>query len=85
MKKQKPMLATKDGERLFGVPFVGDKPIKGWRETDNMFVDSSGFGKPGEPALTIEQFYKQIKAGLAYGVTEAGQFQVHVGVFEKTN
>ena len=86
MRKQKPMLAKQNGvdmETLPKIPFVGDEPIKGWREIDNLFVDSSGFGQRGEPALTQGQFIELIKAGFGYGVTEAGQFQVRVGVFEK--
>jgi len=83
MKHKQPLQAIHDGERLIGIPFVGNKSFKKWREIDNLFVDSSGFGRSGEPALTIDEFHKQIKAGFAYGVTEAGQFQVNVGVFEK--
>ncbi len=80
MRKQ-PIQATKDGENLFNIPFVGTKLSKEWRKIDELFVDSSGFGQEGEPAITIKEFYLQIKAGLAYGVIEAGQFQVFVGVF----
>jgi len=88
METKKPMVAKVDGVNMTSlpkVPFVGNEPIKGWHEVDSLFVDSSGFGQRGEMALTQGQFIEQIKAGLAYGVTEAGQFQVHVGVFEKTN
>ena len=84
---KQPMLAKENGidmTSLPKIPFIGDKPIKGWRKIDSLFVDSSGLGQRGEPALTQGQFVKQIKAGLAYGVTEAGQFQVRVGVFEST-
>lgn len=86
MQTKKPMLAKENGvdmTTLPQIPFVGDKPIKGWREIDSLFVDSSGCGQRGEPALTIGQFVEQIKAGFGYGVTDAGQFQVHVGVFER--
>ena len=86
MKKQKPMLAKIDGvdmKSLPKIPFVGDEPIDGYHEIDSLFVDSSGFGQRGEMALTIDQFIEKIKAGLAYGVTDAGQFQVYVGVFER--
>jgi hypothetical protein len=86
MKKQKPMIAEVDGmdmESLPKIPFVGDKPIKGYREIDSLFVDSSGCGQRGEMALTIGQFLEKMKVGLFYGVTEVGQFQAHVGVFEK--
>ena len=86
MKLQKPMLAKENGvdmKTLPQIPFVGDEPIKGWREVDSLFVDSSGFGQRGEAALTVGQFIEQIKIGFGYGVIEARQFQVYVGVFER--
>ena len=84
MRKQ-PLQATKDCENMTGIPVVGTKPFKKWRKIDEFFVDSSGFGQPGEPALTIKEFLSKVKAGLAYGITEYGQFQLFVGVFEKKN
>ena len=80
---KQPIKAEKNGEHLFGIPSVNAKTCKGFKEVDSLFVDSSGFGEIGEAALTIDQFYAKVKAGLYYGVTDAGQFQVHVGVFEK--
>ena len=50
-------------------------------ETDRFFVDSSGWGQEDEPALTINQFLKKIKAGKYYAIIEAGQFQVYVGEY----
>ena len=47
------------------------------------FVDKSGFGSPGDPALTLQQFAALIRPGFGYGVIEDGQFQCHVGVFER--
>ncbi len=79
--RTQPIQATKDGENLTYIPFVGTKLFKKWRKIDDLFVDSSGFGQEGEPAMIVKEFYSQVKAGLAYGVTEAGQFQVFVGVF----
>jgi hypothetical protein len=49
-------------------------------------VDSSGFGQPGELALTGAEFFaaiRKIGPGKAYAIVEAGQFQVVVGVFER--
>jgi hypothetical protein len=48
------------------------------------FVDKSGFGAPGEPALNLEEFLDLIRPGYGYGVIEEGQFQVHVAVFERS-
>ncbi len=67
------------------IPDIGDNHPDGWELEEELFVDSSGFGDEGEPALTIDQFTKKIKAGYGYATIEQGQFQVHVGVFKKIN
>lgn len=77
-----PKIAKTDGQHLIGIGLI-EREQDGWNLVDELFVDSSGFGQPGEAALTIEQFYGRIKAGYGYGVVDAGQFQVYVGVFEK--
>ena len=81
------------------IPNLGDRVPKGWRRVDptiwydgrvrgvyeaGFFVDSSGFGGEHEPALTPRQFLEMAKPGYGYGIVEAGQFQVHIGVFETT-
>ena len=76
-------IAKQDGENLVDIPSINVEDYPEWELVEELFVDSSGFGQESEPALTIEQFYNQIKKGLGYGVIDAGQFQVHVGVFEK--
>ena len=68
----------------FPFPFLGSYIPKGWKLTKTYFVDSSGFGETGEAALTIHQFLGKIKSGAGYAVTEAGQFQVYIGEFERT-
>lgn len=48
------------------------------------FVDSSGFGQNGEPALNPERFVKEyLEPGFGYAIVEAGQFQVRIGKFKK--
>ena len=77
------------------IPFIGDYLPKGWERVEDengepltYFVDSSGFGTEGEPALTrrgfIAKIEKNIEAGKGYGyaLIETGQFQVYVGVFK---
>ena len=76
-----PKQAKIDGEALADMPSVDKNNCGNWNLIDTLFVDNSGFGQDDEPALTIDQFYKKIKAGYAYGVIDAGQFQVMVGVF----
>lgn len=78
----------------FPFPFLGDYSPPGWELSETYFVDSSGYGLPGEPALTAEQFRDTIRARLAeeaekggegqtlgWAVAEAGQFQVYVGEY----
>lgn len=47
-----------------------------------LFVDKSGVGRPGEPALTLDEFLEALRPGYGYAIVEEGQFQVYVGVFE---
>ena len=61
-----------------------------WAVNDKIwFVDSSGFGQPGEPALTAEQFAAELRSYVAdnpehgFAIIGIGQFQVHVGAFER--
>jgi len=75
-------VAERDGE-IQGVPLIGDYTPEGWQEVETLFVDISGFGSPGEPALTQEQFLSRVKAGFGYGLGECGQFQGYVRVFER--
>lgn len=67
----------------FPFPFIGDYDPPGWKLVDRHFVDSSGFGAPNEPALTISQFMNKIKEGLGYAILEAGEFQLYVGEYKK--
>ena len=79
----RPLVAETDKQHLIGIPTIGDYVPRGWKLVDTLFVDSSGFGERGEPALTMDAFYDLVRAGFGYAVVEAGQFQVHVGIFQK--
>jgi hypothetical protein len=72
------------GARL---PHIGDYVPKGWVQWHEiLFVDSSGCGAPGEPALTQSQLAKEIakdRDGVAYAVIEAGQFQCYVARYSE--
>jgi hypothetical protein len=46
-------------------------------------VDTSGYGSPEEPALTVSQMGEIFKPGFGYALVESGQFQGHIGVFQK--
>lgn len=73
-------------EAPFPFPFLGDYVPEGWTLTERHFVDSSGFGQPGEPALTVDQFIDLIeerREGTGWGIVESGPFQVYIGEFHR--
>jgi hypothetical protein len=53
-------------------------------EGEALFVDTSGFGAPDEPALTLTQFLDELEADKAYALVEVGQFQAYVQKFSKS-
>lgn len=63
--------------------------LKGYSLIVELFCDSSGFGSPDEPALTLTALIDELKRitnerGTVYtAITGQGQFQVYVGVFQK--
>jgi hypothetical protein len=65
--------------------------LRGYELVKNLFVDSSGLGADDEPALTGSQFEREVtellnEHGTLYAfITDAGQFQVYVGLFKKTS
>ncbi len=74
----------------FKVPNLGTYVPAGWRRTEDVwFVDKTGRGREGEPALTIPQFVEKVREYFAnhptagYGVVFEGEFQVYVAAFEK--
>lgn len=74
----------------FPFPNLGTYVPKGWRLVEQLFCDSTGWGSDREPALSARQLKEKlrehIRAGnkYAYAITECGQFQLYLGVFEKT-
>ena len=79
-----------DSWPAFPFPNLGSLEPEGWIKTEiSWFVDSSGFGREGEPALTVEQFKDELREyisahpGRGFAITEAGQFQVYISAFEK--
>ena len=73
---------TDRDKNVFKVEAV-DKAPEGFTETNEYFVDSSGFGQEGEAALTPEAFLKKVTAGKYYAITGQGQFQVYVTEYVK--
>lgn len=66
-----------------GIKVIGEKTPLGYEKTADFFVDNSGFGSESEPALTFDNFLKQVKQGFYYGITSSGQFQVNIAEFQK--
>lgn len=71
-------------------PFLGsaaDDVDKDHERVADLFCDSSGFGSPGEPALTEDQLKSRVTdlllvhGPLLLAVTEQGQFQVYVAAW----
>lgn len=76
--------AKEDEDReVFGCKELSPDDLKEFEEIDEHFVDSSGFGRKGEPALTPEEFLKKVKKGRYYAITSIGQFQLFVGEYTK--
>lgn len=83
-KGKQPYIAKCNGDpNVFGCPNFGNYRPKGWQLGETYFVDNSGFGSEGEPALTPRQFGFKVKEGFGYAIIEAGQFQVYIGEFER--
>jgi len=74
--------------RGFPIPFpmLGDYIPPGWTpDGDALFVDTSGFGSPGEPALTLPQLLEKIEPGVGYAFTQQGQFQAYIQPFRRVS
>ena len=69
-------------------PDLGYLQPDGWERTDQTWlVDKTGHGHDWEPALTVEQFKRRVRAyvmenpGHGFAITEEGPFQVYVTAF----
>lgn len=67
----------------FPFPSTHEERVAGWKLVNRYFVDSSGWGRAGEPALTTEQFVSKLKPGCGYAIIGEGQFQVWVGEYKE--
>jgi len=79
--------------RRFNIPFVGDHIPDGWEQLEEaIFVDTTGCGKPGDPAITQFEFFIRATELLkeadtndyGYAVIEVGQVQALVVAYRKT-
>ena len=78
-----------DRTTVRGIKHIGDAEVDvDLEDVDNRFVDSSGFGRPNERALTQEQFLSRLETlvqehgPLAIAIVSEGQFQVYVRVWK---
>jgi len=74
----------------FLFPNIGYLEPDGWEKTDkSWFADKYGCGLPWEPALTWDQFKRQLVGyilrhpGHGFAITEEGEFQVVVSAFRQ--
>jgi hypothetical protein len=68
------------------IPNLGTYAPEGYVKVDEYFVDKTGLGYEDEPAMTFGAFCKRLKEngpGYGYAITEEGQFQIYVGVYQK--
>lgn len=79
---------AKHGQRPIPFPNLGSYRPRRWELVDQLFVDKTGFGEAGEPALTIAQAMGRVGAlvfkhvdQVGFAIIEEGQFQVYIGVF----
>mgnify|MGYP001617176483 CR=1 FL=1 len=50
-------------EHIRHIPDLGGYRPPKWSLVETYFVDSSGFGEPGDPALTFTEFCSRVKVG----------------------
>lgn len=73
----------------FPVPMFPGTEHPGFKYICNLFVDSSGYGSAGESAMTYQAFVAWVRQAIrdgkeyGYGITDAGPFQVNIGVYER--
>ena len=77
-------------ESPFAFPNIGTLKPRGWKRAgQTWFVDKTGHGETWEPALTWQQFRRQLAGYLlrhpshGFAITEEGEFQVVVSAFRK--
>jgi len=74
----------------FPFPNLGPYVPAGWERVEDAvwFVDSSGWGRSDEPALTVEQLKNELRQYVGenpdhgFAIVECGQFQCYVSAFK---
>jgi hypothetical protein len=74
----------------FPFPNIGSYRPEGWKLIDDWLCDKTGWGALHEPALTVNQLKARLKQHAdaeqtyGYAIIEEGQFQIVLGVFQKS-
>jgi hypothetical protein len=76
---------------VFPFPNLGSYRPRGWELVEDLFCDGTGWGSEHEPAMTPRQLREKIKSIISkdaktygFAIIECGQFQLYIGVFERT-
>lgn len=84
------LIEVTDSEDIFrSKDMTGVDVPENFEEVETLFCDSSGFGRPSEPAMTKEQAIEAMERlieehGKLYsGLTGIGQFQVYVTLYKE--
>lgn len=86
------VIANYKHSHRFNIPFLGDFVPDGWTrlEGEEVFVDITGRGRPGEYVITGFEFFKRAQERLrdstetiGYGVIEQGPTQALVVAYRK--
>src|SRR3990172_1888464 len=79
-----PYIALQDGdEGIKKAPRFGYFVPNGYESVQEFFVDSTGWKRESEPALTFGQLLKKVREAYGYGIVECGQFQLYVREYKR--
>jgi hypothetical protein len=80
--------AEVEGWQRCPLPNLGYHEPSGWEQTEKTwFIDKTGVGLESEPALTWQQFRRQLSqyvaahSGHGFGIVEEGEFQCVIAAF----
>ena len=78
-----------DGQSSFPFPSIGTYVPDGWVDVnEHFFVDATGVGKDHQPALTHQQFNRELMKvieddpHLGIAISEIGQWQMLISLYE---
>ena len=88
---EEPLKITSDSAPYFDdLPFLSDEENNvdaRLKRIDTLFVDVSGIGRDGEPAMSLSELRERLQGlvkaheTIHVGIVERGQFQAYLGVW----